>query len=514
MPLNAASYIPETGGRYTQSPLEFKVNEWLAHKLGIQTEADQRLQQRLEERAKSQAEQKKWETEQRQKQADEEFKYHQAGYVPLDTGTAADARPSIRQGDSSAFENATPANTITDSQGRRWSYQPSGTPASLKGALTESQALARGGEPLNAQGQVYLGTLPPTSAGLPAEALNVTPPAERVARTQAGSFMYLPTEEAQQASKGRAERQTLQDRLQMEAENRAPHVDTEHFSQPVMIDSQGNATPIKLPEGVTHQTKPPKTTYHYQTDENGVLTRFPSEEEGTPQQWMGPDKGWVTAPKVVGREYTQARADAEQRQQDAQERRDQARRDRIQKTIDTLQDKEQKQHSLALTYGTILNQGDVDENKKPVFVEDPESRRRVPLKSMRQLYESKVKRAQDMAGIFAAQQRQILASAQGQPQTAAPQTPTQGPPQRAEQTQGPPTRQAPTTGSPSSQAPVTRIPQYRPGPRTRAAERQNPTVQQQKSATLGDVRTYAQRKGISEAQALREFQGSGYAIGQ
>jgi hypothetical protein len=37
---------------------------------------------------------------------------------------------------------------------------------------------------------------------------------------------------------------------------------------------------------------------------------------------------------------------------------------------------------------------------------------------------------------------------------------------------------------------------------------------QAKSATMDQVRSYAQQKGIGEAQAIREFQGSGYKIGQ
>jgi hypothetical protein len=88
--------------------------------------------------------------------------------------------------------------------------------------------------------------------------------------------------------------------------------------------------------------------------------------------------------------------------------------------------------------------------------------------------------------------------------------PPREPLQRGEQAQGTGPAQAggAQVGPPSKSAsPVTRYPQYRPGPGTRA--QQQPAG---KTASLDQVQRYAKQKGISDADAIREFSNFGYRI--
>jgi hypothetical protein len=80
--------------------------------------------------------------------------------------------------------------------------------------------------------------------------------------------------------------------------------------------------------------------------------------------------------------------------------------------------------------------------------------------------------------------------------------PAAGPPQHAQQTQGQNAVQAggQQVGPASKSAsPLTRYPQYRPGPGTRA--QQQPAG---KTASLDQVRRYAEKNGITVAEAIRQ----------
>ena len=451
MPLNAGSYIPNDSG----GALGFRLNQWIAHKLGVQTEADQALQDRLEKQAKQQRDED-WRAFEHQSSMYQDML--KGGWTPMETqvGGGASKHPGaslLQEGSTTTGMQQPPegARITTDPYGTRW-WKAAEAP---KGTLTEEQALKAGGEPLDAQGRNYLGSLPPLVPGLPGEEVRVAPPPERVATTEAGSRLYLPTAEAQQAAKERAERGkdeakaytlppevteayekglgmkpgSLKDRaLSNEAWNhiatsaKAPKPDTYQFTpdwtgpqgEPLVYDKTKNAmVPVRVPEGTKH-----------------ILS--PAQEE--------------------------AKTRAEQVRQDAQERRDQTRRDSAQRAADQLENKEHEQYRFMAQYGELLKNPDFDPaNPKVatrVVLPGSNTAATVRMKDVRGKYQAMYNEAQDKAAMYKRQKETVLRGVGVDTGTAPPQTPVQGPPQRAEQTQGPATRQAPATGSPSARAPA------------------------------------------------------------
>jgi len=118
----------------------------------------------------------------------------------------------------------------------------------------------------------------------------VQPPAGRTVTPPGSSqSLYMPTDQ-----------QTLTDKLRTEAAGKEPtrHIDATAFSAPLLINpATGQATEIKLPEGVTRNEKaekPEPYSYQYKDDNEGRVTviRQKKTADSVPEAWGGPAKGW------------------------------------------------------------------------------------------------------------------------------------------------------------------------------------------------------------------------------
>ncbi|HXR40489.1 MAG TPA: hypothetical protein VN776_15415, partial [Terracidiphilus sp.] len=160
-------------------------------------------------------------------------------------------------------------------------------------------ALEKGGQPLTPRGQLMdpslanvprmqtdaNGTLTPT--GKSGTTMPV-PDEGRVVHPGGGQQgLYMPTPDESLASK-----------LKTEAANKPPkeprtRVDTESFSQPVLIDEEsGDVKPLKIPEGITHTGKP--------SAGHGYQFSYHTDDEGNVHVLRGdPDSGEVTEVKTV-----------------------------------------------------------------------------------------------------------------------------------------------------------------------------------------------------------------------
>lgn len=230
--------------------------------------------------------------------------------------------------------------------------------------------------------------------------------------------------------------------------------DLEHFSSPVSVNEDtGKVTALTLPPGVKAQATP---------GQQEADQRF--------------------------REREQDRKDArDQRQQDQEQKA----QDGAQKTVDQLQTREQEQHAKRQAYGTVLGTKDGD----PVV--DPDDKKLYTMNgTRRKYYQDRYDKATQLAGAYNAQAKKIVTRFGGD--TGEPAT------NRSTKQQ---------TDQPAADAPKTA--KTAPSSATKPATKPATNGQQtgKKSADIGKVRAYAQQKGVPEAQALREFQQYGYAIG-
>ncbi len=235
-------------------------------------------------------------------------------------------------------------------------------------------------------------------------------------------------------------------------------VDLEHYNQPVSINEDtGEITPLKLPPGV----KPQATPAQQESDE-----RF------------------------------------RERQQDQQQRG----RDAAQKTIDQLQTREQEQHGKRSAYASVLWSGPIDkqtgqpgETPDDATIVDPDDRKQhVMGPALRRYYMDRYQRATDLAGSYHDQQQKIIrqngGDAKGAPADAAKAAPPA--PAKTAQASAPPYAAAKSATAAAAPA------------------KQGQTKTNKQPVTMQHVRNYAKQKGVSEAQAIREFQQYGYQIGQ
>jgi hypothetical protein len=318
-------------------------------------------------------------------------------------------------------------------------------------ALTLNEALSKGGQQPDARGQVYLGTLPPLVPGLPSQPLSAAPPPDRLFPVAGGGRMYIPSEEAQQADKDRAEAA----KGQRAAANKKAEEEAKNYSLPDEVAAQ-----VEANAGLKPGTLQGKTYSKDQWDQIFKIERKPqaahivANDEGDVAA-LDPSTGKILwTAKGVGKKGKDTEGVlADQRIQDAKEKADQARRDRIHKQANDLEAKEHAQWNLAATYDTLLSQPDVDKDGIATRVPLPgsESKATVALKTFRAKFTEKRDAAKKQAQMYLDQKRKLLASAGvdvGQPQADASQSaPAQGPPQRAQQTQGAPAAAAPPSKS-------------------------------------------------------------------
>lgn len=264
----------------------------------------------------------------------------------------------------------------------------------------------------------------------------------------------------------------LKNRLEQAAEaakSGTHHLDTERFTDadgnvvPLLIDTKtGKSTKVELPEGITHADKAGKrTTYRYEKGDDGILTRFPNEEDGTPQTWKGGK--WVTAGDVVG---TKKREPADPNAPKPP-------------TKTQLVGIEAKK-ATALRQSMQQFQKDMKEVNTGLSEDDADT-------VLRNHYE-RMSNAQ-----HAYEQELSAANGNEIPHNDWADRRIEGIDQKPKAKKGPATTQPPPAAAPAASS--------------------SPAAQP-KAATLDHVRAYAQQKGISEAQAVKEFKGAGYSIGQ
>jgi hypothetical protein len=284
-------------------------------------------------------------------------------------------------------------------------------------------------------------------------------------------------------------------------------VDTEHFSSPVMIDEDTNeVTPLKLPEGITHNApkpeKEPKTTYHYQTDDNGNLTRFPNEDEGVPQTWNG--KAWVTAGAQVGIKHKDPNAPPAEKP--VSKSKIASIRNHYRDALDRAQKARDRAIQASSFNGQVWDQEGVKEAQDEYQRAKAEARDRL---------------AQDLgdynldpndAGIDTNEAGAGASTVPGMPSGVPPGPPRAPippelqaggtPAQRAQQTQAKPAG-GEQAGPPSrSASPVTKQ-----APRAAA-----PRPGSSGTTTIGKVQEYAKKYGLTIGQALRQAQAEGFAV--
>ncbi len=178
-----------------------------------------------------------------------------------------------------------------------------------------------------------------------------------------------------------------------------------------------------------------------------------------------------------------------ERQEDKQDAKDRARedkeqkgRDGAQKTIDTLQTKEQEQHAKRAAYGTALSTKDGEQTV------DPDTRQAVTMNAARRkFYQDRYQKATDLAKTYNDQTTKLVQRNGGD--TGKPAQSTQ------QQTQ-----------QPAADSP-------KPAPKTATGQLARNAGSGKAPVTIQHVRNYAKAKGVSEAQAVKEFQGYGYKIG-
>lgn len=282
---------------------------------------------------------------------EQELKLRKEGYTPYMSTTGQD--PSgLKRRDAQPVD---PGRVITDAYGRKWVQPEAKGPDAQKTFSDTTSLLEKGARPVDAAGNVDQNTQIPryrmdaagnvTDTGMfgihaPApEGTTVTPPGSK-------QGYFVPGEEEKAGLKSRL------DASAAAAKPGTPHVDTEHFSSPVVIDPKtGKATAIALPDGVTHNEKPEKTskyTFSYHTDDHGNVHVLRGD----------PDTGDVTETKVI-KGAGSARQDdiaerAKERKEDRDAAREQRRQDAAQKQIEAFQTQEQAQHAIRERYGSLI----------------------------------------------------------------------------------------------------------------------------------------------------------------
>jgi len=230
------------------------------------------------------------EEQKRQKRISDAFNLgtalEKAGYIQL--GVPGDNRPSILKGGPGAPEDV--SRVREDPFGRRWAApapKPDATPQQTYTDL--ATALSRGGQPVSAEnGTVWQDTQTPrlretqpdlnqpsSLANTGLFGVHVPPPDPARVVTAPGSKqgVYMPPEA-----------DTLAEKLRVQAAGKAPptqHIDTSTFSEPLIINPQtGEATRIKLPQGVTQKPKTEKEApFHYTVDKAGTVHVFQGAKE-------------------------------------------------------------------------------------------------------------------------------------------------------------------------------------------------------------------------------------------
>jgi hypothetical protein len=267
---------------------------------------------------------------------------------------------------------------------------------------------------------------------------------------------------------------SLSDRMNPKEKAGAKHlrVDTEHFNQPVLMDEDtGEVKALKLGEGITHNApkpeKTPKTTYRYEVQDNGSVSRFPNEEDGVPQTWNG--KAWVTAGAQVG---------PQRKDPNAPQPPSKPRLEQIKKAKDERMSKAEEEFSKTMRGFTRKKDGGLYPQDMPAAQE------------ARQTLEKELRSAQDdfesSLGIELGHDVEHYDISQRKGGPAAPQ----GSVQAGGQQNGPPSKSAsPVTkqGAPA-----------KPGSKG--------------TASLGQIQRYAKQKGISLTQGVNEFKGAGYTV--
>jgi hypothetical protein len=257
---------------------------------------------------RSQAEQGQWQQQAQQQQMlkdqfEQELKLREKGYTPFMQATGQEAS-GLKRRDAQQVD---PSRVIQDPYGRKWVAPGPDAPATPQQTFTDTRELLdKGARPVDASGNVLQDqqipryrqdaftdpvngsqVLNPTLTDTGRFGINAAPP-EGTTVTPPGSKQayFMP---------GEQEKAGLAARLKTASERPRVHVDTEHFSAPVMVNEDTNEiTPLKLPAGVTHNEKPDaatKYTYGQHTDDNGKVTVTRTGEDGV-QKWNG--KAWVT----------------------------------------------------------------------------------------------------------------------------------------------------------------------------------------------------------------------------
>ena len=278
----APGFVPlPSGGNPAPNPAGFAQSAEGAYGQGLQ------FASALRAAAAQQQQQQQVQNQQSLKdQFETELKLRKDGYTPYMNTTTQPQSPSENSpgqlGRRDPQPNVDPNSVIQDHFGRKWVAPP---PAPAKDAATPQQnftdtsnLLEKGARPVDAGGNVPQDTNTPrfrmdeqgntTDTGMfgvnaaPPQGTTVTPPGGQQA-------YYVPPPDETLAGKLRTENAAAA------AKPGAPHIDTEHFSSPVMIDPKtGQGTAITMPDGVTHNEKPEKPSkfaLSYHTDDNGTV---------------------------------------------------------------------------------------------------------------------------------------------------------------------------------------------------------------------------------------------------
>lgn len=406
-----------------------------------------RLQRALQQAAIQQTKQQQ---QDRERESDRVTKLMQEGWDVLpDSGISGPnhtalnypGMPPVTSGLHSRPEESLPPNSqvIQTPLGTRlWRKQP-------VDGLPLNEALERGGQPLDANGQVFLGTptsqLPPDDIGAQAGGLldrmnaasgapsmgSVAPPDNQVVQTKNGGRYFIPTEQ-----------QREQDKLRIQAQSKEPkpdqwEVDTTHFSQPLMINkSTGETKAITLPDGVARNERPEKEP---RREELVDWVRIAADPNSPADEKKRAKDSIALYRQSNGK--TDAELRAEQAAQDRKDAATQRRIDTAQKIIESLQQKEQAQHARRQAYGDALTVP----NGQPF--RDPDSKStavRFMDQAQRKSLESRYEQATGLAAQYHSAQVKVHSSIMGNPPEQAGGAPSRIP--SAADRRGPRTRQA------------------------------------------------------------------------
>ena len=310
-------------------------------------------------------------------QFETELKLRKDGYTPYMQRGATESSGLVHRDPQPGVD---PSQVITDHFGRQWVAPAPKADATPQQAYTDlAGALDKGGQTVQG-GTIYApgGAQQEQQAQASLIGAHVPVPDAGRVLTPPGSqqSVYMPTGEEKAAA-------SLREKLAATAATPGtPHVDTEHFSQPVIIDPKsGKATAIALPPEVTHYgpaDKGDKYSYHPITDDGGKVTVLRTGDAGS-QIWNG--KEWAAAP--AGAAIGARRKDPDEAgaaRVDRAEAKKQAGVDAAQKQIDVYQKQEEEQHALRTAYG----QASAVADGQPVI--DPKTHQTVAMNAARRTY--------------------------------------------------------------------------------------------------------------------------------